>query len=618
MANHVIGGRTEYYLSNRDGDPTWDQSPGNNWQEQQIVQWLSSLGDPNFLSGACDLYESVGADPILQDQFGQRYPTAQDNVDPYLALVAVGKTNIQGYDVPIWYRTFFVFTQNPETPNARQIVGSKQGFWLPNQPAVFDYSWGTETPDWIGLGVSGDGLKAGSNVGQLFLDQHLSGVGNIVILADPGFGPPDEPLEDLYDLELDGGDVPIAPYQLIAVSRHDPFGDCWTQTRLYTLPANAKNPNRVGNYGMVWAGWIERVWANDGGDPLYSNQWGLSNRGQSHSFTGIWWKPGTKWGPSRMDLHFVPRTELQWSGWSVLPGGNTTTQAGDAAVVYRDKLYLFGIGKVHHQHWLKTFDGTNWSGWSQVPGSGTTRMADAAAVFQDKLYLFAVALADNSQQVNVFDGANWAGWSAVPGGATLGSIDVAVVYDGQLWLLACAPRDAQNRTNLKMNRFDGANWAGWSDVPGSVKTTSDSFAAAVYANKLYLFAPDQQDLPIFTTFDGNAWAAWSRVGSDWVDWTEVINGIQYEVSVEIFDAVSDGGNLYVFTTGIVSEVNSNAPPKLRVYLNVFDGNQWIGWNALPGEDFPLGTSTNTAAVYAGKLYLFGIIGGVDHLNILSV
>jgi len=39
---------------------------------------------------------------------------------------------------------------------------------------------------------------------------------------------------------------------------------------------------------------------------------------------------------------------------------------------------------------------------------------------------------------------------------------------------------------------------------------------------------------------------------------------------------------------------------------------------LPGNDLPLGTSTNAAAVYNGKLYLFGIINGIDHLNVLSV
>lgn len=142
MSVYVIGSRTEYFLSNSDGDPTFDQEPTTGWEQQQIVDWLGSLGDPNVFSGACDLYESAGAHPIISDQFGQRYPTINDNVDPFLALVAVGKTNIQGYSVPVWYRTFFVFTGNPEHPNARQIVGGKQFFWLPGQEKVADNSLG--------------------------------------------------------------------------------------------------------------------------------------------------------------------------------------------------------------------------------------------------------------------------------------------------------------------------------------------------------------------------------------------------------------------------------------------------------------------------------------------
>jgi hypothetical protein len=614
MPDYVIGVRTEYFLSNSDGDPTNDGGT-TSFEQQQVIQWLQKVGDPNY-PGSYDLYETVGADPIISDAYGQRFPTANDNVDPFLALVSAGKTNIQGFDVAIWYRTFFVLTRNPETTNAVQIVGGEQSFWLPGQPAVTDNSWGTKTSDWIGVGISGDALKAGSPVGRNYLGQHLSGVGNIVILADPGFGDPNEPLDDLYNLEIDGGDVPVAAYQLIAVAKHAPFGDCWAQSRFYTLPANAPNPDRVGNYGMTWVGWLERVWSNDGSNPLVTNQWGRASTDVSHSFDGVWWKPGTKWGPSRMSLHFAPATEMQWGGWSVLPGHNAATQAGDAAVVYQNNLWLFGIGKVQHQQWFKTFDGTHWSGWQMLPGGGTTRMADAAAVFQNKLYLFAVALADNSQTVNVFDGANWTGWNQVPGGGALSSVDAALAYGGQLWLFGWVSQGGQNGSSLKMNRFDGANWGGWIDVPGSVKTAYKGFAAAVYGTKLYLFAHDADGLPIVTSFDGNSWAAWDKVGAGWVQFTEVIDGVQYDVAVEIFDAVTDGNNLYLFSIGWITPVNSHDPVALRVCLNVFDGKQWSGWNPLPGKDFPLGTSTNAAAVYDGKLYLFGIINGIDHLNIL--
>lgn len=70
-------------------------------------------------------------------------------------------------------------------------------------------------------------------MGEIFLNQHLSGEGNIVIFTDPGFGPPDDPPDDLFDLELDGADVPVPPYQLIAVAQHAPFGDCWIADAIF-------------------------------------------------------------------------------------------------------------------------------------------------------------------------------------------------------------------------------------------------------------------------------------------------------------------------------------------------------------------------------------------------
>lgn len=184
MALYIIGGRTEYFLSNRDGDPVF---PGT------VDDWLASVGNPNVMAGG-DLSEWWGAGnnaSITNDPYypGGRFPTAKDHVDPWFDLVAIGKTNITGYGDPIWYRTFFVFAGNPETPNALQIVGGKQLFWVGGQPGVSDYEWGTETSTWVGIGISGDGLKANTEIGQLFLNQHLSGLGD-VWFPDADLGPP--------------------------------------------------------------------------------------------------------------------------------------------------------------------------------------------------------------------------------------------------------------------------------------------------------------------------------------------------------------------------------------------------------------------------------------------
>ena len=320
MGLYIIGGRTEYFLSNQDGDPTY-----GNWtaqgELQQIENWLSSLADPNASSNY-DLYESWGANPTIADPQnpGGRYPTAKDNVDPWFQLVAVGKTDISGYDQPIWYRTFFVVTSDAERPNALQVVGGEQLFWWDTNQVVSEYAWGQVTSVWVGIGVSGDGLKAASAVGRIFFDQHIGAAGNIVIFKDASFGQPggiDFP-DEAPDVLTKGGDIPISPHQLIVVAKHTPWGWGLSQMRLFVLPANAENPNRLGSYHLGLVGWEERVKdMNEQHDWLITNQWGRSSTEVSHTLgIGQWWTGQWKWGPSIIDLHFAPVTELQWSGWS--------------------------------------------------------------------------------------------------------------------------------------------------------------------------------------------------------------------------------------------------------------------------------------------------------------
>ncbi len=104
------------------------------------------------------------------------------------------------------------------------------------------------------------------------------------------------------------------------------------------------------------------------------------------------------------------------SGWSLLPGGAGTTATADAVVSFRGKLYVFALGIGDHQHYLKTFDGLNWSDWSVIPGGGTRLVADAAVTFNGRLYLFGIGANDNGHYINSFDGSVWTGWSLVPVG----------------------------------------------------------------------------------------------------------------------------------------------------------------------------------------------------------
>ncbi len=67
-----------------------------------------------------------------------------------------------------------------------------------------------------------------------------------------------------------------------------------------------------------------------------------------------------------------------------------------------DKLYLFAVGINDHHHYVNSFDGTAWSGWTTVRGGGTTLHSDAATAFDNKIYLFAIGIADKQHYMNIY------------------------------------------------------------------------------------------------------------------------------------------------------------------------------------------------------------------------
>ena len=94
--------------------------------------------------------------------------------------------------------------------------------------------------------------------------------------------------------------------------------------------------------------------------------------------------------------------QVQWTGWSEVPGGGLTRDA-PAAVAYGDRLYLIVRGTNDHI-FVNRLDGTTWTGWSEVPGGGLTLSGPAAAVYRDRLYLIVRGTNDHIF-VNRYDGS---------------------------------------------------------------------------------------------------------------------------------------------------------------------------------------------------------------------
>jgi len=279
-----------------------------------------------------------------------------------------------------------------------------------------------------------------------------------------------------------------------------------------------------------------------------------------------------------------------------IPGGGTTN-LGLAAAVYNGKLFLFGVsafaGGVGSE-FVNVFDGAQWSGWSAVPGGGITNLGLTAAVFNGKLYLFGISAfqggGTGSEFVNVFDGVHWSGWSPVLGGGTTNVALSATVFNGKLYLFGVSAFPAGGAGGEFVNVFDGAQWSGWSALPGA-GTTNTGLAATVFNGKLYLFGVGAfpgggAGGEFVNVFDGAHWSGWSPVAGGGTTNTGLAAAVHKN-------------KLCLFGVGAFHGAGSAGE-----FLNSFDGAKSSGWSAVPDAG-----STNvslSSAESGGRLYVFGV------------
>jgi hypothetical protein len=121
--------------------------------------------------------------------------------------------------------------------------------------------------------------------------------------------------------------------------------------------------------------------------------------------------------------------------------GPIAPDTGIGSVKYNRNLYLFAKtnGSANGQISFNQFDNVNWSGWTALPGAPVTETSTAAAVYQQQLYLFAKGLGNQTISLNVLSGTNWQGWSPVPGGAMAAAAPAASEFRSQLELFRVDP-----------------------------------------------------------------------------------------------------------------------------------------------------------------------------------
>ncbi|BCJ70352.1 alpha-lytic protease prodomain-containing protein [Polymorphospora rubra] len=228
---------------------------------------------------------------------------------------------------------------------------------------------------------------------------------------------------------------------------------------------------------------------------------------------------------------------------------------------------------------------TRWNGWSAVPGNVVTHSAPATTTYFDSQYLFARAT-DDSIKVSRFTGTAWSGWSDVaPGTMRTASAPAATVYNGSLHLFARGDEDYE----LWLNRLTGTVWSGWTAVPSAV--TYSAPAVTVNNGSLYLFIRRTDDSVAVNRLTGTTWSGWTAVpGSG--------------VTSSALGATVHNGSLHLFARGR----SDNA-----IYLNRLTGTAWSGWSAVPGMTAT--TSAPAATAVGNTLYL--VIRGLDNSIVLN-
>ena len=175
-------------------------------------------------------------------------------------------------------------------------------------------------------------------------------------------------------------------------------------------------------------------------------------------------------------------TSSGWSGWYGL-GGRLLSAPAVSARQGTGQVDIFWRGAdngIEQKYW------TPGSGWSAVLDDhmdpGLTLSAPASVSRGSGLVDVFVRGTNDLVHVDSWNGSSWSGWSQVPGGMRTSSAPaVTTRVTGTMDLFVRSPSGA-----VAWASYDGAGWTAWRTVPGEV----DSAPAAVsdHPNRIYLFA----------------------------------------------------------------------------------------------------------------------------------
>ncbi len=154
--------------------------------------------------------------------------------------------------------------------------------------------------------------------------------------------------------------------------------------------------------------------------------------------------------------------------------------------------------------WTKSWDGNQWSGFSQLGSEQIASDPTAIAWGPNRIDVF-VRGTDNMLYTKSWDGTRWTGYSGL-GGPIIGGPAVCSWAPNRLDVFV---RGMDN--TLRTKSWDGNRWTGFTQL-GNEKIASDPAAACWGPNRIDVFARGTDNNLYTKSWDGRRWTGYSGLG----------------------------------------------------------------------------------------------------------
>jgi hypothetical protein len=183
-----------------------------------------------------------------------------------------------------------------------------------------------------------------------------------------------------------------------------------------------------------------------------------------------------------------------YTSLSVEMAGNGDQYMSPALAVFNNRLYMVYVPDESYQMMItSSSDGSTWSKGFPVPND-STRDTPALAVYNNRLYVAFVDMhfhgsRDTILMIDSFDGTNWSGSSQVSNASVAQYSRTApalAVYSGHLYIAFVS---ANSSNDVLFASYDGTSWS--NDInTGQVTQAGAAITLTVFNDSLYMAFPD--------------------------------------------------------------------------------------------------------------------------------